>query len=231
MAIKLYELAAVDDARLFSPYCWRVRLSLSHKGLPFDCEPVRFTEKDKIAFSGQKLVPVLVDGAETVSDSWAIAEYLETAYPDRPSLFGGESGLGLARFATMWADQTILPGVMRLIVLDLWHHLAPGDQAYFRETREKRFGMTLEQFGADPDDHRKRLGKSLQPFRSLLGGQDFLHGAAPGYADYAAVSGFCWAAAVSEQTIVEADDPIAAWRDRVLSRRADAVASALRYAA
>ena len=40
----------------------------------------------------QLQVPVLVDGDRTLHDSWNIAEYLDEAYPDLPSLFFGNSG-------------------------------------------------------------------------------------------------------------------------------------------
>ncbi len=90
MAIKLYELAAAEDDRLFSPYCWRVKMALAHKGLSFETIPWRFTEKEAIAFSGSGTVPVMVDGERSVTDSWAIAQYLDEAYPDRPRLFEPE---------------------------------------------------------------------------------------------------------------------------------------------
>ena len=95
MAIELYELVGRDDRR-FSPYCWRTRMALEHKGLDYKTIPVRFTDKDLIAFSGQGRIPVIKDGETVVSDSWAIAEYLEQTYGDRPSLFGGETGQQLA---------------------------------------------------------------------------------------------------------------------------------------
>ena len=57
-------------------------MSLEHKGLAVDCLPWRFTEKEKIKFSGQERVPVLVDADHTISDSWQIAKYLEAKYPD-----------------------------------------------------------------------------------------------------------------------------------------------------
>jgi hypothetical protein len=49
-------------------------------------------------FRGKKAVLVLVDGDTIVSDSWKIARYLEHIYSDRPSLFGGPAGKGLAPF-------------------------------------------------------------------------------------------------------------------------------------
>ncbi len=37
-------------------------------------------------------VPVLIDGNRTLHDSWKIAEYLDTQYPDLPLLFFGDTG-------------------------------------------------------------------------------------------------------------------------------------------
>ncbi len=58
-------------------------MALKHKGLNAEEIPWRFTEKEAIAFSGQGLVPVLVDGDKVINDSWEIAHYLETTYSDR----------------------------------------------------------------------------------------------------------------------------------------------------
>ncbi len=80
MSIKLYDLAGADEDRRFSPYCWRTKLALAHKGLKLETIPWRLTEKDRIAFVGSKRVPVIVDGSKQVADSWAIAVYLERAY-------------------------------------------------------------------------------------------------------------------------------------------------------
>src|SRR3974390_869253 len=86
--LTLYELAAADPRLRFSPYCWKTRMALAHKGLEAERLPWRFTEKDRIAFSGQGRVPVLVDEGQPVADSWRIALHLEQRFPDRPSLFG-----------------------------------------------------------------------------------------------------------------------------------------------
>lgn len=37
-------------------------------------------------------VPVLIDGDQTLHDSWRIAEYLDSQYPDLPLLFFGDTG-------------------------------------------------------------------------------------------------------------------------------------------
>ena len=73
MAITMHDLAGADPALRFSPYCWRARMALAHKGLAVETVPWRFTEKDAIAFSGQGRVPVIRDGERVVPDSWSIA--------------------------------------------------------------------------------------------------------------------------------------------------------------
>ena len=84
MARVLYDLAAHDERVRFSPYCWRIRMALAHKGLDVQTVPWRFTDKDSIAFANTKVVPVLVDGDTVVSDSMAIANYLDERYPEAP---------------------------------------------------------------------------------------------------------------------------------------------------
>ena len=43
MAITLYDLAGAEDDRRFSPYCWRIRMALKHKGLEFETLAWRFS--------------------------------------------------------------------------------------------------------------------------------------------------------------------------------------------
>ena len=55
MTIKLYDLAGEDAALRFSPFCWRTKMALKHKGLPFETEAWHITEKEAIADSGQSV--------------------------------------------------------------------------------------------------------------------------------------------------------------------------------
>lgn len=46
--LKLWELAG-DNANLsFSPFVWRVRLTLAYKGLPYEYKAWRFSDKELI---------------------------------------------------------------------------------------------------------------------------------------------------------------------------------------
>src|SRR3954470_24712328 len=96
MAITMYDLCGADANRRFSPFCWRSKMALAHKGLEVETVPWRFIEKDKLPAPNQGRVPVIRDGERVVHDSSAIADYLEEHCPDRPALFGGEVGRGLA---------------------------------------------------------------------------------------------------------------------------------------
>ena len=107
-------------------------LNLSHKGLDVEEIPWLLTEKQTIAFSGQKLVPVLVDGDKTVTDSWKIARHLELTYPDRPSLFGGEVAEAQSLFIKFWCEKTLNLIVFRIILSDLFEHIHPLYKPYFR---------------------------------------------------------------------------------------------------
>ena len=217
MALQLYDLAGAEPERRFSPYCWRTKLALMHKGLAFETIPWRFTEKDAIAFSGQGRVPVLLDGDRVVFDLWTIATYLEDSYPDRPSLFRGDGGRAVTRFVNAWADTILIGGILRLVVTDIFAHLHDKDRAYFRETREKRLGATLEAVSANRNTDVLTFRKTLEPVRTVLAAQPYFGGEMPAYADYAVFGCFQWARCISSFPLLLNDDPVWAWRDRLLS--------------
>jgi glutathione S-transferase len=216
MAIRMYDLAGEETVRRFSPYCWRIRMSLAHKGLTVETIPWRFSEKAAIAHSGQERVPVIEDGGRVLADSWTIANYLEDAYPDRSSLFGGPAGRAAARFFNSWADIVQIPGIASFVVADIFRHLDPRDRDYFRQTREKRFGMSLEEFCANRENRIAGFRQTLEPLRQTLQTQPFFGGEKPIYPDYIVFGGFQWARAISPFALLETADPIAKWRDRML---------------
>jgi glutathione S-transferase len=56
--VKLYDLAGNNPKLRFSPFCWRAKMALLHKGLTFETIPRRFTEKDVISRTEQGPVPI-----------------------------------------------------------------------------------------------------------------------------------------------------------------------------
>lgn len=214
MARKLYELCGTDPERRFSPFCWRSRMALAHKGLEAEAVPWRFTETEVLAFARYDKVPVLVDGEAVVPDSWAIAQYLDAAYPDGPSLLHGRPA-GY-RFITAWTDTVLSVGIARLIVSDILPLLGDKERAYFVESREKRFGMPLEAVTSDREARLPAFRASLQPLRATVAVQPFLGGEGADYGDYIVFGSFMWARSTSPLRLLEPDDPVHAWRERML---------------
>jgi len=216
MAITMYDLAGTDANRRFSPFCWRARMALAHKGLDVATIPWRFTEKDKLPAPNDGRVPVIVDDGQVIHDSSAIADYLEEKYADRPSLFPGSAAHGLTRFVQNWTETVLQAGLVQLVVLDIWKHIGPADQAYFRASREARFGATLEAVVKDREARLPGFRASLDPLRRTVQRQDYICGGAPAYADYVVFGAFQWARSISDFELVTPDDPVHAWRGRML---------------
>ena len=212
----MYDLAGADPRLRFSPYCWRIRMALAHKGLEVETIPWRFTEKQAIAFSGQDRVPVLIDGEEVISDSWEIAGYLDAAYSDRPALFGSADARGAALFIRRWCEGQLHPALVRLIVADIVKILHPDDVGYFRESREKALGARLEDICAAREDHLQALHGVLTPLRLTVKDLPYLGGETPAYADYIVFGALQWARCSSPQELLPEGDPVAAWFARLL---------------
>lgn len=217
MTIKLYELVGTDASRPFSPHCWKVRMALAHKRLEHEIVPVRFTEIPEIENGGQTTVPLIRHGEKLISDSFQIALYLRETYPDRVGhLFLGEGSIGLSRFVETWTQSQLHPWIARWATLDIHNMLDAKDQAYFRENREKRFGMSLEAFVAGRDERAGQLKEILTPVRLMLKHQDFLGGRNPIFADYIVFSALQWLRICSGLSMWDLDDPARAWFERLL---------------
>lgn len=228
MSLVLFELRAAGG-RAFSPYCWRARMALAHKGLIPELRPARFTDIPRIGH-GAKSLPVLLDGPIAILDSWDIALYLEERWPEAPSLFGGAAGRQFARFVHHWATTQLHPAIVRIGVADIWERVDPADQPYFRETREQRLGAPLESFRAQQPALLAQLGASLAPMRAMLAERPFLGGDEPAYADYIVFGAFQWSRVISPVPLLPAGDVVQQWFERCLDlhgglgRRAPAAA-------
>jgi glutathione S-transferase len=214
--ITLYDLTFDEDRRP-SPYCWRAKLAMKHKGLSWRDEPCGFTEKQKIAFAQSTTYPVIHDGTKVVKDSWAIAQHLEQAYPDKP-LFPGDPERNYARFVNGWADTAIHPIIFPMVVANMVEKVRPADRPYTIESRSQRIGT--RDFAAFQEKARATglagLRAALEPVRRVLREQEFLAGEAPAYPDYILYGTLLWPGTISpELELLEKDDPVHAWRARM----------------
>ena len=214
MVIKMYDLAGAEENRRFSPYCWRIKMAIAHKGLDVETIPWHFTEKEKLA-SGQGEVPVIVDGDAIVADSWNIACYLEDTYPGSP-LFGGSHSQALTLFVKHWDERVLAPALFPLLVLDIDAHLHETDKTYFRKKWETKTGKRLEELASDRPEKLTKFCSLLDPFRKTLRFQPFLAGEQPHFADYIVFARFQFARCTSPLKLLEVGDSVYAWRDRML---------------
>jgi glutathione S-transferase len=100
-----------------SPYAAKVRAILRWKGLAFDermVDPIDRRELKRL--SGQIAVPVIDDGGTVVSDSTAIARYLDEKYPARPILPRDPALRARALLLEEWADE----GLYRVVQPVRW---------------------------------------------------------------------------------------------------------------
>jgi glutathione S-transferase len=89
-ALKLYELDNVEG-EVISPFVWRIKFALQHKGISYDSVPVGFFDLRRIGHRvgepGTLMTLPIVEYAGTfLSESWVIAEWLDEAFPDHPRL-------------------------------------------------------------------------------------------------------------------------------------------------
>jgi glutathione S-transferase len=217
MALIFFERIG-HEGRRPSPFSWRIRYALAHKGVEFEVRPVRFADVGIIrALTGQHLTPVLSDGDRAVHETWDIACYLEERFPGNPSLFGGAVGRGMARHINNWSDTELGSPLRRVIYGDFPAVLDAEDRAYFRATRERDLGMTLEAACADPEAKLAAFRRACAPLERTLSMQPYICGAAPAYADYTVFSIFQWARLGSPREVVVQGSAIAEWRKGMIA--------------
>lgn len=217
MALTFYERVGFEGRRP-SPFSWRIRYALAHKGIDFDVHPVRFADVETIRrLSGQHLTPIIDDSGRVTHETWDIASYLEERFPDRPSLFGGAEGKGMARFINSWSDTQLAPPLRRVIYADFPAVLDPDDRAYFRTTRERDLGMTLEEACAEPEMKLAAFQAACSPIERTLARQPYICGNSPAYADYIVFSVFQMARLGCPKEVAVKGSALEEWRSRMIA--------------
>ncbi|WP_428423946.1 maleylacetoacetate isomerase [Methylibium sp.] len=156
-----------------SSAAFRVRIALALKGLAFDYRAVHLGRNEHLAdaygaVSSARLVPQLVDGEASISQSLAIIEYLDEVYP-QPSLLPG-TALDRARIRSLALDVAceIHPlnnlRVLRYLVRDLQVGEEPKN-AWYRHWVAQGLGVVEQRLVREPQTGR------------------FCHGDAPTLAD------------------------------------------------
>ncbi len=216
MTIQIYELCGADQNILFSPHCWKARLSLAHKGLDYQTIPTPFTKVATTEGGDSRRVPVIRDEETVVEESYEIAKYLERTYPDAPSLFKGDGAQALTQFVINWSNTQVHPAVVKLCLLDIHNALADEDKAFFRRTREGLFGCTLEEFDAKFPKNSDGLAAALKPLEMTLKNQPYLGGDTPIFADYVLFGPLQWMRVTDTRGLMLKEGPVADWFNSLL---------------
>jgi len=99
------------------PFCWKVRLALSYKGISFNEKVVDTDNKsqDFLTVSPSGKVPVLDTGEQTLNESTLILHFLEDLQPEPRLLSGDVHSRHLARYLNHYADTVIGPRIREAI--------------------------------------------------------------------------------------------------------------------
>jgi glutathione S-transferase len=126
----------------------------------------------------------------------------------------------LAQFVNGWADTAVNVAVFPIVVADLVERVRPQDKAYIVESRGTRLGTT--DFAAFQAKAREKgvaaLRTALEPARRVLKEQKFLSGELPAYPDYILLGSLMWPRTVSPLELLEKDDAVYAWRERMFDQ-------------
>ena len=226
-----------------SAFCEKVRLVLALKRLPYTVVEVTpgLGQLALFRLSGQRQVPVLVDGPEVIADSSAIALYLEANNPS-PALLPADPG-ERARVLLLedWADTALAAGCRLALVQAaatdpvlrsaLLPDSTPGPlRQLVSNLPSEVMGSVGEAFdsmlGAG---ERQRLLANLEQLAVLADAQPYLVGSSLSLADVAvaaqlglllfpASSGAplagCGVSGIVDHPLLQ---PLFSWRDRILA--------------
>lgn len=212
-SVKHTNLTLADRAESLSPSPFRLALDL--KGIPYKTEWVEYPDIEPLCKRigapptsktddgrDHYTLPVIFDPrtGKVISDSLFIAMYLDDAYPDSgPALFPAQTRALQVVFAN-WIGPAVVLKARAPLLQHIVALLAPPSEAYFRKTREMRFGMALEDIAPLGSDKRANLWKEvergLDEVDTALGhngqGKTFVMGDTPSFADVIIASMVLW---------------------------------------
>ena len=211
--ITLYELAGKNDLR-FSPPCWNVKLCLLYKNIDFETVAVGFSEKNKILFSNQQLVPVLKNQDGHISDSWNIINWLDENY-ENPKLFVNEASKNFSHFLYLWTSRQILPILFKIIAHEIPNILEGDDLNHYIITREERIKGPITKFVPVIADAIKKFRSLINPMRSLIKKNGFISGSNPGIEDFIFFGNFKWVYTCSSCNLLDKEDEVFQWYKKI----------------
>lgn len=204
-----------------SPFSEKVRLILGHKKLPWKSVhiPPILPKPDVVALTGgYRKTPFLQVGADIYCDSALICDVLEHLRPE-PTLYPAHLK-GVCRIFAQWADSTLFWSAMA-------YNLQPKGAAHVfganpelgKRFAEDRKAMRVNMTQLRPADATSAYRSYLRRIANMVDEHDFLFGAEPCVADFAAYHGL-WYTRVQVPPmadILNATPSVIEWMDRIAS--------------
>ncbi|XP_006456482.1 hypothetical protein AGABI2DRAFT_211471 [Agaricus bisporus var. bisporus H97] len=180
--ITFYDLAKKEPFTTWSPNTWKMRFTLNYKKLSYktialeypDIEsefirvgiPARYKWPD-----GRPLYtsPSIIDNSTNtgIADSYAIAQYLDKAYPDTPKLFPpGTEALQAAFYARY---KEVIDPYYDIFITRVPSILNPRSAEYFIRTRSEECGMCLADIEPKGQDRVEAWKKVEAAYNTLHG--------------------------------------------------------------
>lgn len=227
-----------------SPFCDKVRLVLAAKGLSYDVIEVTpgLGQIALFRLSGQRQVPVLVDGETVICDSTAIALHLERRAPQPALLPVDPEQRARCLLLEDWADTALALGVRTALIQaaaaepELRAALLPAaTPAPFKQLLAAvppGLGQWAETLGETllGSGERQQLQRNLEQLQTLVNTQPFLVGSSLSLADLAVVAQLSllrfpqgWGEPLAGLAVPGlGDNPLLdglfSWRDQILAR-------------
>ncbi|KZO93186.1 hypothetical protein CALVIDRAFT_600880 [Calocera viscosa TUFC12733] len=145
-----YDLLCGTPNTCWSPSCWRTRLVLQHKRIPFDTVWVSYPDIASTVGHTQPgrdpvTLPVIKNGDTWVYDSWEIFLYLEQHFPSTeeiPSLI--YPNVEAVYFFENWTHAGPVESLILWILPRMPAFLDESGREFFVRTREDQFGSLEE---------------------------------------------------------------------------------------
>ena len=124
-----------------SPYVRKVLVALDMKGLAYEIDPIiPFLGDERFAaLSPLRRIPVLIDGAVTLSDSSVICQYLEDRHP-LPALYPADIA---DRARARWLEEYADTRMGEVFIWQMFNQVAINPYVWGRKTDEAALAKTL----------------------------------------------------------------------------------------
>lgn len=124
-----------------SPYVRKVLVALDMKGLAYEIDPIiPFLGDERFAaLSPLRRIPVLIDGALTLSDSSVICQYLEDRHP-LPALYPADVA---ERARARWLEEYADTRMGEVFIWQMFNQVAINPYVWGTKTDESALARTL----------------------------------------------------------------------------------------